>query len=77
MEHESLLKVEQVAEMLGMSAPTIRRWVMTRFIPYQKIGRAVRFSVTEIRDWMKSKCVGPVEIRKLHNDTDGFTGEEK
>ena len=53
------LDAGQVAEMLGLSTATIRKWVLTGYIPYKKIGRAVRFSVTEIRDWAGGKGAGP------------------
>jgi excisionase family DNA binding protein len=52
---ETFLDVGQVAEMLGLSIATIRKWVLTGFIPYKKIGKAVRFSATEIQEWAKSK----------------------
>ena len=58
-EAEIFLDAGQVAEMLRLSTATIRRWVSTGFIPCKKIGRAVRFSAAEIRDWARSKSVGP------------------
>jgi excisionase family DNA binding protein len=57
MEYETLLNVGQVAEMLGLSVATVRKWVLARYIPYRKMGRAVRFSAREIQDWAKSKSV--------------------
>jgi excisionase family DNA binding protein len=63
MEYETLLNVGQVAEMLGLSAATIRKWVLARYIPYRKIRRAVRFSLPEMQEWMKSRDVAPLEGR--------------
>jgi excisionase family DNA binding protein len=60
-ELETFLDVGQVAEMLGLSAATIRKWVLIRYIPYQKLGKAVRFSVPEIREWVKTRTVKPAE----------------
>jgi excisionase family DNA binding protein len=74
MEHETLLNAGQVARMLGMSVATIRKWVLTRYIPYQKMGRAVRFSAPEIREWQKSRCVAPLETRQAHSDANWFEG---
>jgi excisionase family DNA binding protein len=51
-ELETFLDVGQVAEMLGLSVATIRKWVLIRYIPYLKLGRAVRFSAPEIREWV-------------------------
>jgi len=55
---ETFLDVGQVAEMLNLSSATIRKWVLTGYIPYKKIGRVVRFSPSEIQDWAKSKIGG-------------------
>jgi len=55
MDYEKLLDVGQVAEMLGLSIATIRKWVLTKYIPYLKIGRVIRFSASEIQDWTKGK----------------------
>jgi len=52
---ETFLDAGQVAEMLGLSIATIRKWVLTGYIPYRKIGRAVRFSAAEIQGWALSK----------------------
>jgi excisionase family DNA binding protein len=68
-ELETFLGVGQVAEMLGLSTATIRKWVLIRYIPYQKLGRAVRFSAPEIREWVKIRTVKPAEEQ-------GTTGNE-
>ena len=60
-ELESFLDVGQVAAMLRLSVATIRRWVLTGFIPYRKIGRAVRFSEAELREWAQGMSVAPPE----------------
>jgi excisionase family DNA binding protein len=65
----TFLDVGQVAEMLGLSTSTIRKWVLIRYIPYRKLGRAVRFSAPEIREWVKTRTVKPVEEQ-------GITGNE-
>jgi excisionase family DNA binding protein len=60
-EVETFLGVAEVADKLGLSIATIRRWVLTGFIPYKKIGRAVRFSAAEIQDWAQSKSGKPAQ----------------
>jgi excisionase family DNA binding protein len=72
-ELETFLDVGQVAEMLGLSIATIRKWVLIRYIPYQKLGRAVRFSAPEIREWVKNRTVKPAEEQGI---PDGETGNE-
>jgi excisionase family DNA binding protein len=68
-ELETFLDAGQVAEMLGLSVATIRKWVLIRYIPYRKLGRAVRFSAPEIREWVKTRTVKPAEEQ-------GATGNE-
>jgi excisionase family DNA binding protein len=60
-ELETFLDAGQVAEILGLSVATIRKWVLIRYIPYRKLGRAVRFSAPEIREWVKTRTVKPAE----------------
>jgi excisionase family DNA binding protein len=54
---EQFLDTGQVAKLLGLSVATIRKWVLIRYIPYKKIGRAVRFSAKEIQEWVKTRTV--------------------
>ena len=68
---ETFLDVGQVAKMLGLSIATIRKWVLTGFIPCKKIGRAVRFSASEIESWARSKSKGSAEPQKQ----EGHEGE--
>ncbi|MDR2661827.1 MAG: helix-turn-helix domain-containing protein [Treponema sp.] len=72
---EQFLDVGQVAEMLGLSVATIRKWVLIRYIPYQKLGRAVRFSAPEIREWVKNRTVKPAEEQGIPDETAGDEGE--
>jgi excisionase family DNA binding protein len=57
----TFLDADQVAVMLGLSTATIRKWVLTGYIPCKKIGRAVRFSASEIEGWVRSKSKEPVK----------------
>jgi excisionase family DNA binding protein len=71
---EQYLDAGQVAEMLGLSTATIRKWVLIRYIPYQKLGRAVRFSAPEIREWVKKRTVRPAEEQIMPDETAGNEG---
>jgi len=70
-ETETFIDVGQVAKMLGLSIATIRKWVLIKFIPYRKIGRAVRFSTVEIQDWMMSKSSSPQKSQAKTNEGGG------
>jgi excisionase family DNA binding protein len=64
---ETFIDVGRVAEILGLSTATIRKWVLTRYIPYIKIGSAVRFSAQEVQEWARSKRIGamPPQAKEL------------
>lgn len=50
--------VKGVAEYLSFTEPTIRAWIRLGKIPFYKIGRGVRFDLSEIDRWAdKKKCV--------------------
>jgi excisionase family DNA binding protein len=68
---ETFLDVGQVAEMLKLSSATIRKWVLTGYIPCKKIGRAVRFSASEIQSWARGKSKGSVEPQKQEGHEGG------
>jgi excisionase family DNA binding protein len=73
-ELETFLDAGQVAEILGLSVATIRKWVLIRYIPYRKLGRAVRFSAPEIREWVKTCTVKPVGGQRTPDGTAGNEG---
>jgi excisionase family DNA binding protein len=73
-ECETFLDAEQVAELLGLSVATIRKWVLIRYIPYKKIGRAVRFSAKEIQEWVKARTVEPDTGQGVLVTTSGDSG---
>jgi excisionase family DNA binding protein len=76
-ELETFLDAGQVAKLLGLSIATIRKWVLIRYIPYKKMGRAVRFSAEEIREWVKTHTVKPAEGEIQLFETSGNEGENK
>jgi excisionase family DNA binding protein len=53
--NEVLIDVGQVAAMLKISTATVRRWVLQGYIPYMKIGKAIRFSNSDIEKWVSAK----------------------
>ena len=73
---ETFFDVGQVAQMLGLSVATIRKWVLTGYIPYKKIGRAVRFSPLEVQDWAKAKT-GDQAHRQVQTQTQLNEGGDK
>ncbi|MEK7103177.1 MAG: helix-turn-helix domain-containing protein [Patescibacteria group bacterium] len=58
--HESLpqlLTIKEVALILNCSIPSIRRYVQSRTIPFYKIGGAIRFSQTEMEQYIAQQRV--------------------
>lgn len=52
---QRFLDVKGLALYSNMSEHTIRAWVKTGYIPFSKLGRAVRFDKYKIDEWLKSK----------------------
>ena len=67
-ENEVLLDVGQVAAMLKVSIATVRRWVWQGYIPYMKIGKAIRFSNLDIESWVGTKCANSKKQEGVQND---------
>lgn len=67
---EKLLGVGQVAEILKVSVATIRRWVWSGYIPYMKIGKAIRFSKADIERWMYTKYPNQPELQEKNEVQD-------
>jgi len=55
-----LLTYRELADILGLSHATLRKWVCTRRIPYLKLGGCVRFNAEEISRWLKKYARTPV-----------------
>jgi len=57
-EHDRrLLNKRQLADYLGLQVYTIDAWVSQRRIPHIKLGKCVRFDLSEIETWLKGKKV--------------------
>lgn len=49
---EVFLNPEQVAELLGLSAYTVRAYARQGVLPGHKVGRSWRFSRADVEDWV-------------------------
>lgn len=56
---DHMMNVEQVAERLGTSPRFVRRLVAERRIAFNKLGRHVRFSATDVEDFIQAGRVEP------------------
>ena len=48
------LSLAEIASYLGVSKDSVYRWVETRDMPAQKIGRQWKFKVEEVDAWVRS-----------------------
>jgi predicted DNA-binding transcriptional regulator AlpA len=54
-----LLNDYQVAEMLGVSVATVRRWRLLKQGPrYRKLGALCRYGIEDITLWLESRPAG-------------------
>lgn len=49
--------IKDLATYLGIPTNTIRSWIQKRQIPYFKVGRLIRFDITALEDWLKSRKI--------------------
>jgi excisionase family DNA binding protein len=60
-----LLKIEQVAKVLGVSKNFLYKSVAVNSVPHLRIGRRVRFDIQKVREWMASQARRRAEERKV------------
>lgn len=53
----TLLTIADVATLLALSAPTVRRLQQRRMIPYVKIGGSIRFMRSDIASYLEERRV--------------------
>ncbi len=54
---EKLIGINEIANYLGVKVETMYAWVHQRKIPYYKIGRLVKFKISEVEKWMNQSRV--------------------
>ena len=52
-----LLTVDDVAEFLKISVPSVRRLQQKRLIPFYKVGGGIRFSMSDLLSYLESNRV--------------------
>jgi len=62
---EGLVDIAQAARVLGVSVSTLYGWVWQRRIAFVKMGRAVRFEQSVVRDFIERNRVLPTPIAKF------------
>lgn len=60
MELRVMVSVKTLSAAYGIKERTIREWVARRQIPYHKLGKLVRFDLSEIKTWTETRKVSAV-----------------
>lgn len=50
-----LLSLDDVANFLGVSQKTVRRWMLSKRLPHVRLGRVVRFRQDELLRWIEAR----------------------
>ncbi len=50
---EKWVTVQDIADHLGIKKDTVYKWIKTKNMPHHKIGRLVKFQISEIDQWVK------------------------
>lgn len=46
--------VDEIAEHLGVNRETVYRWIASKGLPAHRIGRILRFKISEVDGWVRS-----------------------
>lgn len=63
-----LLRIEEAAEVMGMSARHVRRLVAERRIAFHKLGRSVRIARSDITAYVEAGRVEPITASDVWRD---------
>jgi|GEM_PF-1214311 len=53
-ESDNVMTVNEVAEYLKVSIPTVRKMITNKEIPYFKNGQIIRFKRSDINEWLRN-----------------------
>jgi len=56
---ETLLNIKQAAAFLNLSPLTLRTWTGAKRIPFVKLGRAVRFRLSDLEAFIARSAIPP------------------
>lgn len=62
---DKLLTPEEIADYLGVKKSTIYQWTHQEFIPHVKVGRFVRFKMSQVEKWLEKREVDGRKTRKV------------
>jgi excisionase family DNA binding protein len=60
------MRLEDVADRLGVNERYVRRLIAERRVPYLKIGHLIRFDPNDIDQWIAQTRVAAIEFGRSH-----------
>ncbi len=61
---EPWVSVEDVAKHLGVAKDSVYRWIDTRGLPAQRIGRLWKFKLSEVDEWVRTESASEGPTRR-------------
>lgn len=51
---EPWIGTKEIAEHLGVTVVTVRKWIASGKIPCHRVGKLWKFQISEVNEWVKS-----------------------
>lgn len=63
---DKLITCQEAAELLGMKEQTLAIWRMTgrHSLPFVRVGRSIKYRLSDLLAWLDSRTVGRVPTRE-------------
>ena len=61
---DGYVSIDDAADFLGVSVPTLRQWLKKELLPAHKIGKLWKFKISELDAWVKSGKINIGQIEK-------------
>jgi excisionase family DNA binding protein len=58
---ETLINIAELERLTSIKTATLRKYVAKRKIPFVKVGRLVRFRLSDIEAWIASRAVAELK----------------
>jgi excisionase family DNA binding protein len=62
------MEAKDVAEILGVTKPSIYKYARTGEIPSIRLGTSVRFDPKKLAEWYDRECIGDSVVKKSHDE---------
>ena len=74
---ERWVGVEDVAAHLGVAKDSVYRWVESKGLPARRVGRLLRFRLSEVDDWVETGGGGPASESDSQRGTNARSSKKR